>query len=88
MKKFDREIRGRDAEWSGNWLEYWRYKRLLKENGRLYPTRKIVELASGVAPGRDSYEATDAGRSLTRLGFTIVRLSEQEINSFNELRVR
>lgn len=84
MGKFDRQIRGQEPNWTGNWIKGWDYEYLLFDRGKYYPTRKIIELASGVKPGAGRYEAPESRDRLAALGFTIVYLSETQINSFNE----
>jgi hypothetical protein len=84
MGRFDRHIRGQEPQWTGNWIKGWDYEYLLVDKGKIYPTRKIIELASGVKPGPGRYEAPEARERLAALGFTIVHLSEDQVNSFDE----
>jgi hypothetical protein len=74
LNRFDREDRGRD-EWR-TWQSNGNYEHALRIEGRLYPVKEIISLATGAS--KDSFSGgTEANSYIENLGFEIVPLREQ-----------
>ncbi|MFG0631406.1 HNH endonuclease [Pseudomonas sp. xss_2] len=79
LKQFDQKIRNR-AEWQG-WMSNQAHRYAISANNQLYPAKKIVSLATGVAVGLFS-GGQPTNSYLKRHGYTIVNLprsSEAEL---------
>lgn len=81
LAQFDREERA-SAKWEG-WEARDSYKFALAKNGRLYPPKEIISLATGVA-NSDFSGGAEANSYLRRYGFEIEALrlpAESEVQS-------
>lgn len=90
MKKFDEEYRNK-AEWL-NWQNNRNHKYAIQREGRLYPVKQIISMATGqpVSSFSGGYESNIY---LTKKGFKIVKIfphnePEQENGENSELQVR
>jgi 5-methylcytosine-specific restriction enzyme A len=72
MAEFDTELRGA-ARWIG-WESHGRQKYAITHDGRLYPVKKVISMASGVPRGEFSGGA-GANGYLQSLGFDVIQVS-------------
>jgi predicted nucleic acid-binding protein len=72
MAEFDRALRG-TPDWSG-WESHGRQKYAITHEGRLYPVKKVISLASGVPRGEFS-GGTGANGYLRSQGFDVIQVS-------------
>lgn len=82
LRQFDEKFRNK-PEWQG-WIDNQAHRYAITENGRLYPAKKIVSLATGTPVGLFSGGQPTNGY-LKRHGYTIVDLprSSEPVLSFN-----
>lgn len=77
LERFDQELRD-SADWSG-WEQKENHKFAIQYNGRLYPVKKIISLATNT-PVNSFSGGSEANRYMTNMGFTVVRLREDGEN--------
>jgi len=75
LQEFDRKFRSK-REWQG-WENNLAHLYAVHEGGKLYPAKKIVSLATGIAVGKFS-GGHPTNSYLTKRGFTIVELPRGE----------
>ncbi|TFH78117.1 HNH endonuclease [Pseudomonas kribbensis] len=75
MLEFDHKFRSR-PEWQG-WKNDQAHRYAINEGGELYPTKKIISLATGIAAGEFS-GGHPTNKYLKKRGFTIVELPRGE----------
>ena len=90
MKKFDEEYRNK-AEWL-NWQNNRNHKYAIQREGRLYPVKQIISMATG-QPVSSFSGVYESNIYLTKKGFKIVKIfphnePEQENGENSELQVR
>lgn len=73
MDQFDLELR-ESADWSG-WEQNENHKFAIQYNGRRYPVKKIISLATNT-PVNSFSGGDEANRYITGIGFIVVRLRE------------
>jgi 5-methylcytosine-specific restriction protein B len=73
LERFDQELR-ETADWSG-WEQKENHKFAIQYNGRLYPVKKIISLATNT-PVNSFSGGNEANKYMDGLGFTVVRLRE------------
>lgn len=71
MNQFDHEVR--DSAEFRDWTENGAYRYAIEENGKLYPVKKIVSIATGV-PVKAFYGGDEANSYVQARGFTVAPL--------------
>lgn len=84
MKKFDEEYRNK-AEWL-NWQNNRNHKYAIEREGRLYPVKQIISMATG-QPVSSFSGGHESNSYLAKKGFKIVNISHDD-NDNSELQVR
>jgi len=84
MKKFDEEYRNK-AEWL-NWQNNRNHKYAIEREGRLYPVKQIILMATG-QPVSSFSGGHESNSYLAKKGFKIVNISHDD-NDNSELQVR
>src|SRR6185437_1400796 len=74
MEQFDTQFRGSE-EWQ-DWEANGNYKFAIQQNGRLYPVKTIVSIATG-APTKTFSGGREANDFARRYGLTIVPLARE-----------
>ncbi len=90
MKRFDKEYRN-NADWL-NWQNNKNHKYAIQRDGRLYPVKQIISMATG-QPVSSFSGGDESNNYLANKGFKIVNVSpenetEQENGENSELQVR
>jgi 5-methylcytosine-specific restriction protein B len=90
MKRFDKEYRN-NADWL-NWQNNKNHKYAIQRDGRLYPVKQIISMATG-QPVSSFSGGDESNNYLANKGFKIVNISpenetEQENGDNSELQVR
>ncbi len=75
MEEFDTELRDSE-EWS-SWEEKGPYKYAIVHNGRYYPIKQIISMATG-EPKTDFSGGFEANSYVSKRGFSIVALQNGE----------
>ena len=75
MDRFDKEFR--DTPYSTNWMHDETYKYAIKQNGRLYPVKQIVSLATGIPV--NAFSGGDQANGYVEVrGFKVVALPRED----------
>ena len=77
LERFDREERGR-GEWSG-WEQKQNFKFAIDHEGRRYPVKRIIEIATGAPVG--TFSGGDEANGFVRgRGFEVVELERSDLH--------
>ncbi len=81
LEQFDQELR-ETADWS-SWEQNENHKFAIQHNGRLYPVKKIISLATNT-PVNSFSGGNEANGYMDGLGFTIVQLRGNRLSKNND----
>ena len=91
LAEFDKEHRG-DGQWA-DWRSNRNYRHAIKHEGRLYPVKQIISMATG-RPSQSFSEGREAGSYVEDYGFDVVTLRpssikeslEEILDTYSEIR--